>query len=72
MNDLSADELADVHDDELTALIDKHCPVVKVGPLRCRKGRLAPWLDAECRITRMSRRKSRMNAGTALQTIKDG
>ena len=54
LSDLSADELVDIYDNELTALIDKHCPVVKV---RCRKGRLAPWLDAECH---MSRRKSRM------------
>ena len=54
LSDISVDELADLYDNELKALLNKHCPVVK---MRHRPGRLAPWLDCECQ---MSRRKSRM------------
>jgi len=54
LTSLSVDELAEVYDSELVSLIDKHCPVVK---MRCRAGKIAPWFDAECC---MSRRRSRM------------
>jgi len=52
--DLSADELADLFNREMSEFFDKHCLVIR----RCRKcGLLTPWFDSECRA---SRRRSRM------------
>jgi len=46
---LSVDDLAELYDDVMIGLLDKHCPAVKV----CRKfGPLTPWFDADCRASR--------------------
>jgi hypothetical protein len=47
--DLSADELNDIYNSEMSELLDKHCPTTK--PI------LTPWFDADCRA---SHRRSRM------------
>ena len=53
LQDLSADELAELYDTTLSTLLDKHCPVVRT---RQKFGPLTPWYDADCRA---SRRKTR-------------
>jgi len=46
---LSVDDMAKLYRDVLTALLDRHCPSVKV---RRRAKQNAPWFDAECRTAR--------------------
>ena len=49
----SVDELSELYDTVMLALLDRHCPAVKTS----RKfGPLTPWFDADCRA---SRRRSR-------------
>ena len=46
---LSVDDMAKLYRDVLTALLDRHCPSVKV----CRRAKQnAPWFDADCRTAR--------------------
>ena len=53
LDEMSADELTDLYKEEMTSLLDKHCPVTKV---RHRLGEMTPWFDSDCRA---SRRRSR-------------
>jgi len=46
---LSVDDMAKLYRDVLTALLDRHCPSVKV---RRRAKQNAPWFDAQCRTAR--------------------
>ena len=52
--DLTADELANLYNDEMSQLLDRHCPVVK---RQAKRGLMTPWFDFECRT---SRRHTRM------------
>ena len=54
LEDLSADDLAELYDRTLQTLLDKHCPAIRI---RRKFGPLTPWYDSDCRA---SRRKSRM------------
>ena len=47
--DTSADDMAQLYRDVLTALRDNHCPAVKV---RRRPKKATPWFDADCRSAR--------------------
>jgi len=47
--DTSADDIVQLYRDVLTALLDKHCPAVKV---RRRPKKATPWFDADCRAAR--------------------
>jgi len=46
---LSIDDTTKLYRDVLTALLDRHCPSVKV---RHRAKQNAPWFDADCRAAR--------------------
>jgi len=48
IRDMSADDLAQLYDDVMTDLLDRHCPVVTV---RRRARPMTPWFDADCRAT---------------------
>jgi len=50
---LSVDDMAKLYSDVLTALLNRHCPSVKV---RRRAKQNAPWFDAECRTARRQAR----------------
>ena len=46
--DLSADELTEIYNSEMSELLDKHCPSIK---RRRKRGLLTPWFDADCRAS---------------------
>jgi len=48
LQDLSADELAELYDTTLQTLLDKHCPAVQT---QRKFGPLTPWYDADCRAS---------------------
>ena len=45
LDELSVDDLAELYNDEMQSLLDKHCPEVRV---RRKPSKLTPWFDAEC------------------------
>ena len=49
LEDKSVDDLAQLYSSELTRLLDRHCPVVKV---RHKLKQTTPWFDADCRAAR--------------------
>ena len=56
LGDTDVDDLVQLYNDEMTSLLDKHCPVVNV---QRRAKQLTPWFDADCRAVRPVRRKVR-------------
>ena len=50
----SADDLASLYADTLTALIDRHCPL---STIRSKVVEQSPWFDSECRLLRRKTRK---------------
>jgi len=44
LDGMSADELTDLYKEEMTSLLEKHCPVTKV---RHRLGEMTPWFDSD-------------------------
>jgi len=53
LDGMSADEPTDLCGEEMTSVLDKHCPVTQV---RHRLGEMTPWFDLDCRA---SHRRSR-------------
>ena len=67
---LSVEQLAQLYDTEITALLDRHVPVRRVV---CRRRPSDPWFDDECRaakrqtrrLERAARRADRQDAAAA-------
>ena len=50
LDDQTVDELVQLYNQVMTALLDRHCPTVTV---RCRVNKkTTPWFDADCRAAR--------------------
>ena len=46
---MSIDDLVQLYNQQMTDLLDKHCPVIRV---RRRSKQATPWFDADCRAAR--------------------
>ena len=49
LEDFTPEELASLYEEEMTSLLDRHAPRVRVKRKQCK---LTPWFDAECREAR--------------------
>jgi len=49
LSDLTVDDLVQLYRQEMTDLLDQHCPVVEA---RRKAKQMTPWFNAECRDAR--------------------
>ena len=45
LDGFTPDDLASLYDEEMTSLLDRHAPKVRVKLKQCK---LTPWFDSEC------------------------
>jgi len=54
LQDLSADDLAEMYDTTMQSLLDKHCPAIQI---QRKSAPMTPWFDADCRASRRNSRR---------------